>query len=295
MVSQDNYNFFILLFEDTMTLTQTEIQLADENLEQAKEYEPVQLLSVTEQLALDVFNNINDYLRVGSTVEWPILDTTNVLYSIEGIDTDALFFTLNSRKIASGTMTNDKEEDVTFSDKKIEQTFTTYTQEIGNVKETWIQSEFGNNPRYVEDNTSDWQESLQDQNLDYNKNKIYRKQMEMEKRIMTNFKKLWKEYHHRKVEKDIAIWDRYVQCERNLKSIFVKIKRLEDIKKKYDEAMNRYYFKKNIEPRMDMLLKRFVDRQQKQLKMGKDPELSREDAIVQLKPEYKKYLHLYNI
>lgn len=277
-----------------MQLTKHEELIAQQSLEQSNLYEQVPLLTIKEQVALDIFSSMNEYQRVASTVEAPILDNTNVLYFVDGIDTDSLFNVLNAHKRNNRTLDTTKEEDSSFADKNIDKTFKTNINEIWNTSETWIQSEFGNMPWYVVDNDSKNDDNLRDQNLNYESSRIYQKQQALEKKIMTWLENLWKEYHHRLDEKNVATGERYIQCERHIKVTFNKIKKLEELKNKLEQKLEEHYFKYNLKPEMDKLLSRYVDWQQKQLKMGKDPSMTREEAILQLKPKFYKYLSLYN-
>lgn len=53
-------------------------------------------------VAMRIHNALNDYEKVASTVDAPILDETNILYKTEGIDDAALFKVLELHHSVSG-------------------------------------------------------------------------------------------------------------------------------------------------------------------------------------------------
>jgi hypothetical protein len=84
-------------------LTDKDLRTAEAQEELAKRYEPEASEPIEPDLAYEclensklnniadrIYNVLNPYDTVCSTVEAPILDTSNVLYRVDDIDTDAL-------------------------------------------------------------------------------------------------------------------------------------------------------------------------------------------------------------
>lgn len=279
-----------------MNITNTESTQAQQNLEQSKLYEPVQLLSIQEQVKLDLFSNANDYIKVGSTVEWPILDETNQLYKVDGIDDDILFDVLNLHRLSSRRTDSKKEQDPDYMDLKDTEPYQTINTSFGTTEEVRSHTKNWNIILSSTDSDGTEDESLTDIVwwTQMKSNKVNSKLSTLKKWMMFNLDALRKEYHYRVEQKDTALWNRYVFCERNVKTIFNKIKWIEHLKKKLDEQLNVLYFKKNIKKQMDKLFDLYVDWQQRQLQADKDPELSFEECIEKSYPSYVKYLTLYN-
>ena len=277
-------------------LTNVELQMADASLKETEQIVPQKLLSLKEQLSMDVFTSMNEYIKVASTVDAPILDETNVLYKVDGIEVDDLFATLQLHSKADRRTDSHKEQDNTWMDKKDTESFATQTSEVWYMQETWIQTKHWNYISESHDTTTDNEENLEDiiWASQLKSMKVNKKLQELQKHIMYNLENLRTDYHRWKDEKSIALGQRYMQCEREMKSVFNKIKWIERLKQKLEDSLNLLYFKRTIKPAMDRLLERFVDWQQKQIKMWHEPEMSREEAITQLQPQFKKYLSLYN-
>lgn len=274
-----------------MTLTHNDSARAELELLQAEEYDVPKLLTITEQVALDLFSNANDYQRVASTVEAPILDETNILYKVDGIDDDALFAVLTLHKQYNRTAIPVDEKYADIKDTEYFRKFTTIT---GNLEETRTQSKFGNIPLSVVDLAGKSDENLEDIMWpNYKEVVLYSKQKKLKDNMMITLKNLWDEYHRLEKEKIVATWDKYIWLERRFKQVFNDIKKIEALYNRLTEGIKICNWKRDILPKMDNLLIRFTNWQQVTLKKWDDPMITWEDAC-QRSWFYNKDIELYN-
>lgn len=264
------------------------------NEKQEQWYIHQQLLSIKEQVSLDLFANQNEYQRVASLVDAPILDEINALYKVDGINVSLLFNTLNLHKRFNRTLDNKKEESWDYADKNDREWFATYDLEIWHTIETFSQTKSwlicirSQDKQWLND------ESIQDivWQKQYREHALNKKISDTKKTIMFNLDNLWKDYNKHQKELDVVVWARRQLVHRQMKSVFNKIKWLEWLLEKLNEWLKQNYFKCNIKPQIDNLLSRYVSWQQKQLSMGNEPQITREDAMI--KSWFKKHLSLYN-
>ena len=218
------------------TLTTKENILARINNEQAVLYKPEKLLTINEQVKLDIFSSTNEYNKVGSTVDAPILNEQNVLYKFDGIDDDLLYEVLQLHSKSSRRTDLKKEEDSSRADAKDWEPFESFVTDFWYIKETRAHTSHGNIPMYTEDTQWFNNESLWDiiWHKQLAKSKVNAKLSKLQKDIMFNLDNLWKDYHKLSKEKDIATWERYMQISRPLKDTFNKIKWIEKLKDKLE-------------------------------------------------------------
>jgi hypothetical protein len=98
---------FILYNLAPEVLTDKDIRTAEAQEELTKLYEPelqsplepelaiqAQQDTILDNISRKIHNAFNDYDKVASTVDAPVLDETNVLYKVEEVDDQLLFKTL---------------------------------------------------------------------------------------------------------------------------------------------------------------------------------------------------------
>lgn len=266
-----------------------------------------------EWIAERIHNTLNPINEVWSTVKEPILDEYNMLYKVEGIDTDLLFATLQLRQqirwVQKETHNNLKllEEDIVFNQDKvsykgrdIERLSDDHKHQVienraqrGDKQHNIIMNvEFDWDPSNPKD---DW---LIDLNPNYKESKVDRKFIELQSNLKFKLATAWKDYHHRQAIKAKALWVERVKANKQIQDLFIQIRRYQG----WLERLERYNFdkvwndiQKDRTKKYEYYLWKFVDWQQAKLENGIDPELTREEACSRInfptsipaKPEFK--------
>lgn len=285
-------------------LTDKDLRTAEVQEELAKLYEPEASEPIEPDIAYDCLTNkqlnnvadkiymlLNPQEAVCSTVDAPILDTDNVLFNVDDIDTDALANVLElHRQVIWHTRENLNElkDKVLFSQSKVPYKTRNVTNNERNHKVVEERAQRGdeqhNQCMWVlfdwpdDDSENEW---LQDLNEDYEETQSYFK----EQKVLDNSKYLLSNarasYNKRLSLRDSSIGHERIKNNNNMMEAFNDIRRYQRYIEWIEKA-NHDKKRKDIirhrQKRYDYYLDKFVEYQQAELAKGNDPKRTREDV-----------------